>query len=97
MVQLYKMISGKLVFVDYGVLSKIREYKLTGYHVCILAYRPRIPKRGKIICTHGFHNRKQWTMKEQIVGVIEDAKKVGRFVKAIFTPVQAWQVQLASA
>jgi len=99
MVQLYKRSNGRWVFVDYGVVNRIREYELMGFHVCVvksLPYRPVIHKRGEIFCTHNLH-KKQWTMREQIAGVIKDVKTVFRAVKSIFIPVQAWELQLARA
>jgi hypothetical protein len=56
MVELYKMdCDGNLYFCDYGLISKVEDYRLRGYVVRRAVAnnnRRAIPKRGKIESTH---------------------------------------------
>jgi hypothetical protein len=93
MVELYKMIDGKLVFFDHGILQRKHDYELRGYYVRVVkpgVYR-HVPKRGEILCTHMLH-KQEWTMADQITGVVCDIKSVCRFIKGLFTPVKAYQL-----
>ena len=40
---------------------------------------------------------KEWTIAEQLKGVVEDARAVCAAIKEVFCPTPAWQLQLARA
>ena len=41
--------------------------------------------------------KKEWTITEQLQGVVDDVKSLVSTIKSVFTPQQAWQLQLARA
>ncbi len=54
MIHLYKMINGKLVFVDYGVLQHKHTYELQGFYVRVVNPKKRkaVKKKVNITITH---------------------------------------------
>ena len=89
MVELYKMdCDGKLYFCDYGLLSKVEDYKLRGYIVrrAVQSHQRRpIPQRGRIEVTHRI-KRESWA--ERFVNDCKHnwnlAKEIGGMVKDLF-------------
>jgi len=56
MIHLYKMIDGKLVFVDYGVLQHKYCYELQGFYVRVVNPNKRkAVKKVNITVTHRIH------------------------------------------
>lgn len=54
MVKLYKMIDGELVFVDYGIVNRSKDYELQGYYVraitanCNRVIKPKVEEQKQI-------------------------------------------------
>lgn len=92
MVELYKMdCDGNLYFCDYGLVSKVEDYRLRGYIVRRAVskdQRRAIPQRGKIECTHRISRpvREGWAQRfvNDCRHNVQVFKEIGGMVKDLF-------------